>query len=276
VTGAQGTPAGSRAARWSGIIAGVAERRNTEAGNAGAPSPAATGDGRRRAGRPRLRPASDTGVEPRAEILDAAAALFVGQGLAATTTRQIAERVGIRQASLYYYFAGKDEILLELLTQSVRPSLLVAAQLESRCRDDQAAGLYALALIDVRTLIQAPHNIASLYLMPEVQGAEFDSFRAERALLQATYGRLGQAAASGADAARASMDEALTATLIMQIVESVIQLRRAGELRNSHGHQIAAACLRLTGLGPSEITRARAAAEDLLASLSRHSQPTSP
>src|SRR6185437_17151071 len=78
---------------------------------------------RRRAGRPRLRPASDAEVAPRAEILDAAAELFVGQGLAATTTRQIAERVGIRQASLYYYFTGKDEILLELLTQSVRPSL---------------------------------------------------------------------------------------------------------------------------------------------------------
>lgn len=226
------------------------------------------GQGRRRAGRPRLRPASDAEVAPREEILDAAAALFVGQGLAATTTRQIAERVGIRQASLYYYFAGKNEILLELLAQSVRPSLRIAAELESRCRDDPAVGLYALALIDVRTLTHAPHNIASLYLMPEVQGAEFESFRAERAQLQATYGRLGQAAASRDDAARHGMDEALAPTVIMQIVESVIQLRRAGELRDGDGHQIAAACLRLTGLGPGEITRARAAAVDLLASLS--------
>src|SRR5580704_5476078 len=148
--------------------------------------------GRRRAGRPRLRPASDAEVAPRAEILDAAAELFVSQGLAATTTRQIADRVGIRQASLYYYFAGKDEILLELLTESVRPSLRVAAWLESRCRDDPAAGLYALALIDVATLTQAPHNIATLYLMPEVQAGDFASFLAERAQLQAVYGRLGQ------------------------------------------------------------------------------------
>ena len=79
-------------------------------------------------------------MAPRAQILDAAAELFVRQGLAATTTRQIADRVGIRQASLYYHFAGKDEILLELLTQSVRPSLLLAATLESRCRDDPASG----------------------------------------------------------------------------------------------------------------------------------------
>jgi AcrR family transcriptional regulator len=197
-------------------------------------------------------------VAPRAEILDAAAELFVSQGLAATTTRQIAERVGMRQASLYYYFAGKDEILLELLTESVRPSLRVAAELESGCRADPATGLYALALIDVATLVQAPHNIAVLYLMPEVQGAEFASFRAERAQLQAVYGRLGRAAAAGHD-----MDEPLTATLLMQLVESVIWLRRTGELRAGYGHEIAAACLRLVGLGPAEVARARAAAAGL-------------
>jgi AcrR family transcriptional regulator len=215
---------------------------------------------RRRAGRPRLRPASDAGVPPREQILDAAAGLFVSQGLAATTTRQIAERVGIRQASLYYYFAGKDEILLELLTQSVRPSLQVAATLESRCRDDPAAGLYALALIDVRTLTRAPHNIATLYLMPEVQGEEFAPFRAEREQLQAAYGRLGRAAAPSA-----ALDETLVATLVMQVVESVVQLRRAGDLRDSYARDIAASCLRLVGVGEPEVTRARAAAARLLA-----------
>jgi AcrR family transcriptional regulator len=211
--------------------------------------------GGRRAGRPRLRPAGDTRAEPRAEILDAAAELFAGQGIAATTTRQIADRVGVRQASLYYYFAGKDEILLELLTQSVRPSLEAAAGIESRYRADPAAALYALALTDAATLAQAPHNIASLYLMPEVQGAQFASFRAERAQLQAVYGRLGQAAS-----AAHGMDETLTAALLMQLVESVIQLRRAGELRDEHRHEIAAACLRLAGLPPAEVTRAARAA----------------
>jgi AcrR family transcriptional regulator len=215
---------------------------------------------RRRAGRPRLRPASNAGVPPREEILDAAAGLFVSQGLAATTTRQIAERVGIRQASLYYYFAGKDEILLELLTQSVRPSLQVAATLESRCRDDPAAGLYALALTDVRTLTRAPHNIATLYLMPEVQGEEFAPFRAEREQLQAAYGRLGRAAAPFA-----ALDETLIGTLIMQVVESVVQLRRAGDLRDSYARDIAASCLRLVGLGEQEVTQARDAAGKLLA-----------
>lgn len=216
----------------------------------------------RRAGRPRLRPASNAGVPPREEILDAAAGLFISQGLAATTTRQIAERVGIRQASLYYHFAGKDEILLDLLTQSVRPSLRVAATLESRCHDDPAAGLYALALTDVRTLTRAPHNIATLYLMPEVQGEAFASFRAERAQLQAAYGRLGR----GASPAN-GLPETLIATLVMQVVESVIHLRRSGDLRDSYAHDIAASCLRLAGLPDPEVDRARVAAGRLLAAV---------
>jgi AcrR family transcriptional regulator len=225
--------------------------------------PGEAAEQRRRAGRPRLRPASNAGVPPREEILDAAAELFVSQGLAATTTRQIADRVGIRQASLYYYFAGKDEILLELLTQSVRPSLQVAATLEARCAGDPAAGLYALALIDVQTLTSAPHNIGTLYLMPEVQGTEYASFRSERSELQATYGRLGRAAANPHSAER--LDEALIATLIMQVVESVIELRRTGEWRDDYAHEIAACCLRLAGLGRAEIARARGAATRLTA-----------
>jgi AcrR family transcriptional regulator len=242
---------------------------------------------RRRAGRPRLRPSSNAGITPREEILDAAAGLFVSQGLAATTTRQIADRVGIRQASIYYYFSGKDEILLELLTQSVRPSLQVAATLEARCAAHPAAGLYALALIDTSTLTRAPHNIATLYLLPEAQGDDYASFHAERAELQSTYGRLASAAAAQASAAaqaaaqasvaqpsaaqgaltRPSLsDEELAGTLVMQLVESVIQLRRLGALHDGHAHQIAASCLRLAGLTSADVTEARTAAEDLLAS----------
>lgn len=217
---------------------------------------------RRRAGRPRLRPASDAGVPPRAEILGAAAELFAARGLAATTTRQIADRVGIRQASLYHYFGSKDEMLLELLTLSVRPSLQVAAALEARCAGCPAAGLYALALTDVRTLTRAPHNIGTLYLLPEVQGAEYESFRSERAELQASYARMGRACTRDA-----APDEALTGALIMQIVESVIQLRRAGTWDSAYAPAIAASCLRLAGLSTSEVTRAKAAAEGLIATL---------
>jgi AcrR family transcriptional regulator len=198
-------------------------------------------------------------VAPRDQILDAAAELFVVQGLAATTTRQIAERVGIRQASLYYYFAGKDEILLELLTLSVRPSLQVAATLESRCAGSPATGLYALALIDVQTLTRAPHNVGTLYLLPEVLGEAYASFRAERAELQATYGRLARAAGAAGE----TLAEELAGALIMQAVESVIHLRRDGAWDDGYAHDIAGSCLRIAGLGPQAAARARKEAAQL-------------
>jgi hypothetical protein len=48
-----------------------------------------------------------------------------------------------------------------------------------------------------------------------------------------------------------------------QLVESVIQLRRFGELRDGYAHEIAASCLRLIGLDPPAVAKARAAAEQL-------------
>ncbi|HEY5396553.1 MAG TPA: hypothetical protein VIL16_14265, partial [Trebonia sp.] len=94
----------------------------------------------------------------------------------------------------------------------------------------------------------------------EVQGEEFASFRAERSQLQAAYGRLGRAAAPSA-----SLNETLIATLVMQVVESVIHLRRSGDLRDSHAHDIAASCLRVIGLGVPQVSSARDAAGRLLA-----------
>jgi hypothetical protein len=101
-----------------------------------------------------------------------------------------------------------------------------------------------------------------LYLMPEVQGEEYASFRAERAELQSVYGRLGRAAASAATGA--GLDEVLTAALIMQVVESVIQMRRSGIWRDDYAHEIAASCLRLIGLDSDAVARARVGAPSLL------------
>ncbi|MCW5746960.1 MAG: TetR/AcrR family transcriptional regulator [Alphaproteobacteria bacterium] len=50
----------------------------------------------------------------RDEILAAAQALFLEQGVRATTIRRIAERVGVSAPALYLYFKDKDAILLEL------------------------------------------------------------------------------------------------------------------------------------------------------------------
>lgn len=50
----------------------------------------------------------------RAQIIEVAAELFDRRGYHETTMQAIAERAGIRKASLYYYFRSKEGILVEL------------------------------------------------------------------------------------------------------------------------------------------------------------------
>ena len=59
------------------------------------------------------RPKIEPGLEPnrRRELLRAAARLFVEKGFATTTTRDIAEAVGMRAGSPFYHFRSKQELL---------------------------------------------------------------------------------------------------------------------------------------------------------------------
>lgn len=219
---------------------------------------------RPRQGRPRHTPPSDPGTSAREQILDVAGALFVERGIAGTSTRTIAERVGIRQASLYYHFATKEDILAELLATSVRPSLRMTERIRALVpeRAEPAAALYAVAALDVRTLSSTTYNVGTLYLLPEVRTERFDAFRAERGRLQATYGALGALAATG-DVAR-SMPAERIGELLIQLVEVVIQIRHSREPEPADTDAIASSCLRLCGLDELEVAAARDRAGELL------------
>ena len=54
--------------------------------------------------------------DTRAEILAVASELFGEQGYEATSLREIAERLGITKAALYYHFPSKQDIARALLT----------------------------------------------------------------------------------------------------------------------------------------------------------------
>ena len=54
------------------------------------------------------------------EILDAAARLFREKGYAATSMRDIAERVSMLPGSLYYHFAAKEDLLIAVYEEGVR------------------------------------------------------------------------------------------------------------------------------------------------------------
>jgi TetR/AcrR family transcriptional regulator, cholesterol catabolism regulator len=60
-----------------------------------------------------------------AEIIDAAARVFAERGYHGTTTQHIADVLGIRQASLYYYFPSKEVALEIVCTRALEAHLKV-------------------------------------------------------------------------------------------------------------------------------------------------------
>jgi AcrR family transcriptional regulator len=124
----------------------------------------------------------------------------------------IAEMVGVRQASLYYHFSTKEQILAELLESTVGPSLAYAGQL-AREALSPAEALRALVRYDVGILLGARWNVGILYALPEIATEPFARFRAEREQLRLAYRRLvaAVAASAGASSADASSADASSA-----------------------------------------------------------------
>lgn len=220
-------------------------------------------DRRPRPGRPRHIPGPDSSLSPRDQILDACARLFVHHGFAATSTREIAERVGIRQASLYYHFpSGKDEILGELLEQSVRPTVDKVARIEGTCPPEAPeTALYVLLLLDVRTLTALPHNTGFLARLPEVtRSPAFEPFDKIRRGLEDAYERLGHQVVRSHVAVPGTTGEWL-----LNHAETVILMRRSGDrIGRAAEAAIAASGLRMCGASQDQIDHSARQAEWIL------------
>lgn len=80
------------------------------------------------------RPQRPLDAKPRREeILDEATRLFAERGYEGTSMGDLAERVGMRKASLFYHFASKDELyaaVLERLIGAVAQAIAAAATAE--------------------------------------------------------------------------------------------------------------------------------------------------
>ncbi len=77
------------------------------------------------------RPRGSDGAQTRERILAVAQELFTRQGYDKTSLRDIAERLKITKAALYYYFPRKEDILLELHLRLQTLGETVIAELEA-------------------------------------------------------------------------------------------------------------------------------------------------
>jgi AcrR family transcriptional regulator len=162
----------------------------------------------------------------RTRILDAASKLFVEFGYAATSTRDIAQAVGIQQPSLYYHFAGKKQILTELLISTLGPSAQRAKELAEDPDRSAFARLEELVRFDVELLCSVPNNLGILYLLPEVNTDDYADSRVARDELRAAYCSFAEEAAR-ASGRSVAPPEAM-GELVYFLVESVILRRAAG------------------------------------------------
>lgn len=169
-------------------------------------------------GRPRLEQPRRPGKTARDEILDAAAELFTTLGYASTSTRRIADAVGIRQASLYHHFPTKDDILDALLAGTVDTPLRLAQTLLAE-PGPAAARLHLLVATDVEQLCVNRWNLGALYLLPELRVPRFAEFHLVRAELRAHYRTLAQHVVTE------SGGHAEAADLPFRLVESAINSR---------------------------------------------------
>lgn len=63
----------------------------------------------------RRRPASAEPADRRRHVLEAALSLMAEQGYAGASLRKLADKVGMRQPSLYHYFRNKEQLVEQLI-----------------------------------------------------------------------------------------------------------------------------------------------------------------
>src|SRR5262245_50836924 len=109
--------------------------------------------------------------ERRAQILREAAELFGSRGFKGTTTRDVAQRVGLTEAALYRYFPSKEAMYAAILDQRMAaPELLESLQPLIAAGDDR--GVFTeLALVLLRS-VGADPSILRLLLYSALEGHE--------------------------------------------------------------------------------------------------------
>lgn len=101
--------------------------------------------------------------------------MFAAKGFGSTRMDAIAERAGLGQSSLYYWFRSKDEILRGIMNQN-RVSLEAARALDKRA-EPAAVRLYIVLYQDVVQMCTAPLNFYDLEEAAKKQPDVFGDFQ---------------------------------------------------------------------------------------------------
>ncbi len=109
--------------------------------------------------------------ERRRQIVEAAAELFARKGFRGTTTREIAEAVGLSEAMIFKYFPTKEELYSAIIeAKAATEEILAAAAVAAASKDD--AGVFrAIGRIMIETT-EADPTLMRLLLFSALEGHE--------------------------------------------------------------------------------------------------------
>jgi AcrR family transcriptional regulator len=199
--------------------------------------------------------------DTRDRILRIAAELFATHGYHATTTRQIAAAVGIRQPSLFHHFRTKAAIVTALyewdLGQSEPRAIAIA-----RSGDSAAVRLYRYLLADIDHLISAEYDLSGIY-GPDVVGMPEFSAWAERvtSVLDLVEGMVSEGVKTGEFVA---IEPALAREAIHGILDRVLFIHDALSARPPRlAGELTYLLVRGLLADPARIDEIRAEASDL-------------
>lgn len=111
------------------------------------------------------------GDERRRVIIDAALALFSRKGFRGTTTKEIAEAAGCSEATIFKYFATKDELYSAILEAKAAIEETLAKAAEAAAQRDDAGVFRAVGLEALIRTEQDP-SLMRLLLFSALEGHE--------------------------------------------------------------------------------------------------------
>ncbi|MFE1317281.1 TetR family transcriptional regulator [Kitasatospora phosalacinea] len=103
-------------------------------------------------------------------IIEAARAQFSEQGYGATSIRDIAQRAGVSLSALYYYYKGKQELLVAILDDGLDAYFGACEEALADAGEDPAERLEALVAATVR--FRAGHPVKSSIVLTEGRSLE--------------------------------------------------------------------------------------------------------
>jgi AcrR family transcriptional regulator len=129
------------------------------------------------------------GAQTRDQILAVASSLFATQGYHGTTTREIAEGVGIRQPSLFHHFESKAAIMQSLLEDDLGKTVADREQL-ARSAESADVRLYRYVLREVTHIATSRYNVAGIYSEEVRTSHELEPWYARRRRLHRAIDRI--------------------------------------------------------------------------------------